>query len=127
MLCSTHNTFQNNIFVRAGKNTVFLWSKVHAVKDSGGLALSKMDWYHYAFSLSQLAKINNSCWVVTEESLVTQTSLEAFFSHWGRPVLAFKQETWFRAHQFINTNPYLTSRASIWYNKKLLIGKKPFM
>lgn len=115
----------------AGKNTVFLWSKVHAVKDSGGLALSQMDWYHYVFSLSQLAKINNSpewklCWVVTEESLVTPTSLEAFFSHRGRPVLAFKQETWFRAHQFINTNPYLTSRASIWYNKELLIGKKPF-
>lgn len=44
-----HNLFKlyNTVvggYVCADKNTVFLWSKVHAVKDSGGLALSKMDW-----------------------------------------------------------------------------------
>lgn len=47
-------------FVWAGKKPVFNRSKVYAAKESGGLALSKVDWYHYAFSLSQLAKINNS-------------------------------------------------------------------
>lgn len=125
-------------YVWAGKKPSFNHSKVYAAKDNGGLALSKVDWYHYAFSLSQLAKINNSpemrpSWVVIEESLLAPTSLEAFFTQKERPVpfkdpaLAFVQETWFRSHQFINTNPYLTSRASIWYNKKLLIGKSPFM
>lgn len=32
-----------------------------------------------------------------------------------------------RSHNFINNNPYLAAKASIWYNKKLLIGKKTFM
>ncbi|XP_039473704.1 uncharacterized protein LOC120442039 [Oreochromis aureus] len=95
-----------------------------------------MVWYHYAFSLSQLVKIYNSLtekpsWVAIEESLVAPSSLEAFLTQKGRPVpfkdpvLAFMQETWSRAHQYINVSPYLTSRASIWHNKKILIGKKP--
>ncbi|CAI5697422.1 unnamed protein product [Oreochromis niloticus] len=123
-------------FVWAGKKPSFNRSKLYAPKDNGGLALSKMVWYHYAFSLSQLVKIYNSLtekpsWVAIEESLVAPSSLEAFLTQKGRPVpfkdpvLAFMQETWSRAHQYINVSPYLTSRASIWHNKKILIGKKP--
>uniref|UniRef100_A0AAZ1XL60 Reverse transcriptase domain-containing protein n=1 Tax=Oreochromis aureus TaxID=47969 RepID=A0AAZ1XL60_OREAU len=62
-------------FVWAGKKPSFNRSKLYAPKDNGGLALSKMVWYHYAFSLSQLVKIYNSLmekpsWVAIEESLV---------------------------------------------------------
>uniref|UniRef100_A0A3P9CYM2 Reverse transcriptase domain-containing protein n=1 Tax=Maylandia zebra TaxID=106582 RepID=A0A3P9CYM2_9CICH len=123
-------------FVWAGKKPLFNRSKLYAAKESGGLALSKMVWYHYAFSLSQLVKIHNSStdkpsWVGIEESLVAPSSLEAFLTQKGRPVpfkdpvLSFMQETWLRAHQYTNSSPYLTARASIWYNKKVLIGKKP--
>uniref|UniRef100_A0A3P8PXA2 Reverse transcriptase domain-containing protein n=1 Tax=Astatotilapia calliptera TaxID=8154 RepID=A0A3P8PXA2_ASTCA len=78
-------------FVWAGKKPLFNRSKLYAAKESGGLALSKMVWYHYAFSLSQLVKIHNSStdkpsWVGIEESLVAPSSLEAFLTQKGRPV-----------------------------------------
>ena len=134
----------NNIvedFVWVGKKTAFNRSKLYAAKIRGGLALSKMDWYHYAFSLSQLAKMyklytfpdQRPSWVNMEEGLVAPATLEAFLTQNGRrtpcddPVLAFAQETWLKAYQFINICPFLSSKASIWFNKKLLIDKKTFM
>ena len=94
-------------------------------KESGGLSLPKIEWYQYAFSLSQLAKINNlregvPSWVEIEEELVAPTSIEAFLTRMGRPapfkdpVLSFVQETWMSAHQHISK----CSKCSIWYNKK---------
>lgn len=59
-------------------------------------------------------------------------SVEAFLSQTDRlvplqdPVLAFSRESWRIAHQITKADPYLSSRSSIWYNKKLLIDKKSF-
>lgn len=125
-------------YIWAGKKPSFNRSKLYAAKESGGLSLPKIEWYQYAFSLSQLAKINNlrervPSWVEIEEELVAPTSLEAFLTQMGRPVpfkdpvLTFVQETWMSAHQHIKCSPYLTPKSSIWYNKKILIGKKPVM
>ena len=72
-------------------------------------------------------------WAEIEEELVTPTSIEAFLTQMGRPapfkdpVLSFVQETWISAHQHIKCSSYLTPKSSIWYNKKILIGKKPIM
>ena len=38
--------------------------------------------------------------------------------------MAFARKSWKIAHQMTNTDPYLSSLSSIWYNKKLLIDKK---
>lgn len=95
--------------------------------------MSKIEWYHCDFSLSQLAKINNlreqvPSWVKIEEELVAPTSLEAFLTQTGRPVpfkdpvLTFVQETWMSAYQLIKCSLHLTPKSSISYNKKLLIG-----
>uniref|UniRef100_A0A3Q2WM99 Uncharacterized protein n=1 Tax=Haplochromis burtoni TaxID=8153 RepID=A0A3Q2WM99_HAPBU len=76
-------------FVCAGKKPSFNRSKLYAVKDSGGLTLSKMVCYHYAFSLSQLVKINNSygeklswkessksCWCLSHHAMGTKLWLQ---------------------------------------------------
>ncbi len=58
--------------------------------------------------------------------------MEAFLSQTDRPVpsqdpvLAFARESWRMAHQITKADPCLSSRSSIWYNKKLLIDKKSF-
>ncbi len=66
----------------------------------------------------------------TEEELVAPTSLEAFLTQTGRPVpyknpvLCFVKETWTKTHVMIKARPYFTPKASVWFNKKLLIDKK---
>lgn len=136
-LLKLYNTVVES-YIWTGKRPTFNRSKLYAAKENGGLSLSKIEWYQYAFSLSQLTKINNSqeqlpSWVRIEEELVAPTSLEAFLTQRGRPVpfkdpvLIFVQETWMTAHQLIKSSPYLTPKSSIWYNKKILIGKKPVM
>lgn len=116
---------------------MFNWSKLYAAKDKGGLALSGIDWYHLSFSLSQLSKIHLPptrvpLWFRIEEKLVYPFSVEAFLSQTDRmvpsqdPILAFARESWKTAHQITKADPYLSSRSSIWYNKKLLIEKKSF-
>uniref|UniRef100_A0A672ZDJ1 Reverse transcriptase domain-containing protein n=1 Tax=Sphaeramia orbicularis TaxID=375764 RepID=A0A672ZDJ1_9TELE len=133
-LLKLYNTVVES-YIWSGKRPTFSRSKLYAAKKNGGLSLFKIEWYQYAFSLSQLTKINNlqeqlPSWVKIEE-VVVPTSLEAFLTQRGRPVpfkdlvLTFVQETWMGAHQLIKSSPYLTPKSSIWYNKKILIGKKP--
>ena len=66
-----------------------------------------LKWYQYAFSLSQLAKINDlqervPSWIKIE---VAPTSLEAFLTQMVRPVpfkdpvLTYVNETWMSAHK----------------------------
>lgn len=69
-------------FVWACKKPAFSRSKLYAAKDGGGLALPKVDWYHYAFSLSQLVKMyklytfpnQRPSWVNMEEGLLAPTT-----------------------------------------------------
>ncbi|MEQ2288723.1 hypothetical protein AMECASPLE_025684 [Ameca splendens] len=114
---------------------MFIQTKLYAAKDEGCLALSQIDWYHLSFSLSQLSKIHLPptkipLWVRMEEQMVHPFSVEAFLSQTDRPVpsqdpvMAFARESWRIAHQITKNDPCLSSTSSIWYNKKLLIGKK---
>lgn len=62
-------------FVWAGKKAMFNKTKLYAAKENGGLALSRIDWYHLSFSLSQLCKIHLPSalapqWVRMKEQLV---------------------------------------------------------
>ena len=135
-LLKTYNGMTEK-FIWAGKKPMFNRTKLYAAKDKGELALSRIDWYHLALSLSQLSKIHLlltrvPLWVRIEEQLVYPFSVEAFISQSDGPVpsqdpvLAFARESWKIAHQITKANPYLSSRSSIWYNKKLLIEKKSF-
>lgn len=125
-------------FVWMGKKPLFNRTKLYGAKENGGLSLSRIDWYHYAFSLSQLSKMNvppdqAPAWVGMEEELVYPSTLEAFLTQTGRtipfrnPVLTFARESWKMTHHITKTSPYLTPKASIWYNNKFKIDKKPFM
>lgn len=116
---------------------MFNRTKLYAAKEKGGLALSRVDWSHLSFSLSQLSKIHlppalAPRWVRIEEQLVYPFSVEAFLSQTNRPVpsqdpvMSFARESWTTAHQITKTDPHLSNRSSIWYNKKLLIDKKIF-
>lgn len=127
-----------NEYLWGGKRPWFSRAKMYAAKENGGLSLPKIDWYHYAFSLSQLSKMNHSAeqapaWVKIEEEMVFPSSLESFLTQSDRaipfknPLLSFARETWNQSHQLIRANPYLTARASIWFNKKLKVDKKTFM
>lgn len=135
-LLKTYNSIIEK-FIWAGKNPMFNRAKLYAAKDKGGLALSRIDWYHLSFSLSQLSKIHlppirTPLWVRIEEQLVHPFSVEAFLSQTDRtvpsqdPIMAFAREAWKIAHQITKNDPYLSNRSSIWYNKKLLIDKKSF-
>ena len=56
-LIKTYNAMIE-MFIWAGKKTMFNQTKLYAAKDNEGLALSQIDWYHFSFSLSQLSKIH---------------------------------------------------------------------
>lgn len=45
-------------FLWGGKRPRLNRIKIYSAKEDGGLNLPRMDWYHYAFSLKQLAKIH---------------------------------------------------------------------
>ncbi len=45
-------------FIWQKKKTLFNHIKVYSAKDSGGLSLPRLEWYHYTFSLAQLSKCN---------------------------------------------------------------------
>lgn len=60
-------------------------------KERGGLARSRVDWYHLSFSSSQPSKVHlpsavASQWVRIEEQLVYPFSVEAFDSQTNRPI-----------------------------------------
>lgn len=137
LLLKRYNTVIER-FIWMGKKPLFNRAKLYAAKEQGGLSLAKIDWYHYAFSLSQLSKMNlpteqAPAWVRIEEELVYPSPLEAFLTQMGRaipfknPVLSFARESWGVTHHMVKSNACLTPKSSIWYNKKLLINKKTLM
>lgn len=94
-----------------------------------------MDWYHYAFSLNQLSKINIAedqapRWVPIERELTEPFPIQAFISQTGgeipfkNPLLEFARETWRVSHQVTGLKPCFTKRSSLWHNKLLKVGKK---
>lgn len=77
-------------FMWAGKKTCLIGPS-YMLQKTGGLALSRTDWYHLSFSLSQLSKIRLPptrfpLWVRIEEKLVYPFSVETFLSQTDRPV-----------------------------------------
>lgn len=94
-----------------------------------------MDWYHYAFSLKQLAKIHITedqapSWVGIEKELSEPIPVQAFISQSGgevpskNPLLSFARETWQASHRLTGLNPSFTRRSSLWHNNLLKVGKK---
>ena len=94
-----------NTFLWGGKRPCLNRIKMCAAKEDGGLNLPRVDWYHYAFSVNQLAKIyitedQAPGWVLTEKKLTEPIPLQAFISQTGgeilsrNPLLLFARETW---------------------------------
>lgn len=59
-----------------------------AAIEDGALNLPRVDWYHHAFSLNQLAKIfiaenQAAAWVLIEKELTEPIPLQAFISQTG--------------------------------------------
>lgn len=124
-------------FIWQGKRPLFNRTKLYSAKSSGGLSLPRIDWYHWSFSLSQLAKNNMTyneapAWVYIEKELIAPFSSEAFLTQSARPipdqnpVLKFTRESWKLYHLHSKQTPWLTTRASVWHNTKLRIDKKAF-
>lgn len=87
----------------------------------------QIDWYHRAFSLSQLSKWNvpetsAPAWVAMEEELVKPFSMQAFLTDtvgdipYRNPALSFPTDSWKRAHEICNIDSCHTNGSSIWYN-----------
>lgn len=99
-------------FLWAGKKPLFNRTKLYAAKEDGGMSLPRIDWYHYAFSLNQLSKINivedkSPRWVLIENELTNPLPVQAFIAQTGgeiplkNPLLAFARETWRTSHQIL--------------------------
>uniref|UniRef100_A0A8C1P567 Reverse transcriptase domain-containing protein n=1 Tax=Cyprinus carpio TaxID=7962 RepID=A0A8C1P567_CYPCA len=72
-------------FIWQGKKPLFNHTKLYSAKSSGGLSLSRVDWYHWLFSLSQWTKINMApnvapTWVHIEKELLAPFPTEAFLT-----------------------------------------------
>lgn len=124
-----------NTFLWGGKRPRLNRIKICAAKEDGGLNLPRLDWYHYAFSLNQLAKIyitedQAPGWVLIEKELTEPIPLQAFISQTGgeipsrNPLLLFARETWQVSHRLIGTNPSFTRKSPIWHNNLLKVDKK---
>lgn len=98
---------------------------MYATKEDGGLNLPRVDWYHYAFSLNQLAKIYIAedqalGWVLTEKELTEPIPLQAFISQskgeipFRNPLLLFARETWKASHRLIGLKPVVGKKTLYW-------------
>lgn len=110
-------------FLWGGKRPRLNRIKMCAAIEDGGLNLPRVDWYHYAFSLNQLAKIfiaesQAPAWVLIEKELTEPIPLQAFISQTGgeipfkNPMLLFARDTWQTSHRLINLNPSFTRKSS---------------
>ncbi len=124
-----------DVFLWGGKRPRLNRIKMCAAFEDGGLNLPRVDWYHYAFSLNQLAKMyitENQApgWVLIEKELAEPIPLQAFISQTGgeipfrNPLLLFVRETWQVSHHLISLNPSFNRKSSLWHNKLLKVGKK---
>lgn len=123
-----------DFFLWEGKRPRLNKLKMSAANEDGGLNLPRLDWYHLAFSLNQLAKIDNAenqapGWVLIEKELTEPVPLQALRSQTGgeipsrNPLLSFVRETWQRSHDIAGLNPFFTKQSPLWHNKKLKVGK----
>jgi len=124
-------------FIWQGKKPLFNRTKLYSAKDSGGFSLPRINWYHWSFSLSQLAKNNMAfneapAWVHIEKELIVPFPAEAFLTQLARsipdqnPVLKFIRDSWKLYYQHSKQTQCLTTRASVWHNTKLRIDKRAF-
>uniref|UniRef100_A0A3P8RUG3 Reverse transcriptase zinc-binding domain-containing protein n=1 Tax=Amphiprion percula TaxID=161767 RepID=A0A3P8RUG3_AMPPE len=122
-------------FLWSGKSPSLNRTKLYAAKEDGGLAMPRVHWYHYAFSLNQLSKIygadgQSPAWVSIERELTEPFSIHAFMTQtegeipFNSPLLRFERETWRTSHQIVGSKPLFTRRSSLWNNKLLKVGRK---
>lgn len=124
-----------NFFLWEGKRPRLNRNKMGSATEDGGLNLPRVDWYHLAFSLNQLAKIDGAenqvpGWVLIEKELTEPIPLQAFLSQTGgevpsrNPLLSFVRETWQKSHDITGLDPFFTKQSPLWHNKWLKVGEK---
>lgn len=113
-----------------GKKPAFNKMKLYASVEEGGLGCPRIDWYHRAFSLSQLSKSNmpEVCaptWVVIEKELIEPFSVQAFLTQTGGDVPNRNPKHFLeKVGDAPPDDPFeLLSHhgTSIWYNKLKII------
>lgn len=91
----------------------------------------RIEWYHYASSLSQLSKINMSegqapAWIAIEKNLVKPFSMQAFLTQTGGDIpYSIRQNQLEKSSSDMQHEP--PKGSSIWHNKSLRIDKKSIM
>lgn len=120
-------------FIWQGKKPLFNRTKLYSAKSSGGLSLLRTGSTVLFHPHSWLKLIYTAPkWIHIERDLLAPFSGDAFLTQTAQPisdqnqVLIFVRGSWTLYHQNFKQRPWLTPRASIWYNTKLRINKKPF-